>query len=293
MLHKSQDFHSRFPNFGFDKLSRGIECDDGWLPILTDFCVSVGSVMDGGRFKIVQVKEKFGAMQIYFKLSDAGSKTESAVSDARQLASHRSLHVCEVCGRRGRLTNIEGMYKTVCEDHANTEMGAGVPVDLPDDITSDSPYDAAVDPFVKVRPTAHEFHGAPLLVGWALADEGLPWIHAWFFDHPEIEDGTHGHTSPLVALDDVNPPCWARTDSRLYRLGVHYGPAEREIRYWTQKHLGTPVQRGTAPGGDADVETMLGFLRTVGRLRRTTVDRLEQAYQTELQPPGPASQGRS
>lgn len=290
MLPRSQVFHSRFPSFGFDALSWGIECDDGWLPILADFCLSVGSVIDGGVFNILQVKEKMGALQIYSTLSNAGPEAESAVGDARQLAFQRSLHICEVCGKRGHLTHFEGMYKTVCDNHANTQWGVCVPVDADVDATSGPPYDAAVDPFIRIRPTAQEFHAAPLLVGWALADEGLPWIHAWFFDHPEIEDGTHGHTSPLLALDDVNPPCWARTDSRLYRLGIHYGPAEREIRYWTQKHLGTPVQLGAVPGGDADIETMLGFLRSIGRFRPTTVDRLEQAYNTELQLSDPASE---
>lgn len=290
MLPRSQVFLSRFPRFGFDALSRGIECDDGWLPILADFCVSVSSVIDGGVLKILQVKEKMGALQIYATLSNVGRETESAVSHARRLAFQRSLHICEVCGKRGRLTYFEGMYKTVCEDHANIQWGVGVPVDLHHDTTSDPPYDVAVDPFIKIRPTAQEFHAAPFLVGWAMADEGLPWIHAWFFDHPEIEDGTHGHTSPLLALDEMNPPCWARTDSRLYRLGIHYGPAEREIRYWTQKHLGAPVQRGAVPGGDADIETMLEFLRSTGRIRPPTLDRLEQAHHTELQLSDPPSE---
>ncbi|MGO7788367.1 hypothetical protein ACC703_12910 [Rhizobium ruizarguesonis] len=279
-------FHYEFPGLGFDALPWGIECDNGWLPILADFCASVGAVVSPGDFSLVQVKEKFGALQVYYALRKVDPETERAVSDARDVAFKRSLHVCEVCGKRGRVNYFDGLYKTVCQEHANSEFGIGMPVETADDVISDHEYDASSDPFVTIRPTAEEFHTAPLLVGWALADDELPWIHAWFFDHPEITDGTHGHTSPLVKLDDVEPPQWARTETRLYRLGIHYETAEREIRYWTQKHLGVPMTRGSAPGGNADIETMLAFLRSTGRLRRIKVDKLEQAYLKERERSG-------
>ncbi|MBY3556432.1 hypothetical protein [Rhizobium laguerreae] len=281
MLPNSERFHSQFPSFGFNVPPWGVECDDGWLPILSDFCISVTAAVTAGEFSLRQVKEKLGALQIYFTLSGVSPETELAVNNARQLAFQRSLHICEVCGKRGRLHSFDGLYKTVCQDHANVEFGTGAPVEQLDHGIGDSAYDPDTDPFITVRPTAQEFHAAPLLIGWAPADDGLPWMHAWFFDHPEIADGTHGHTSPLVMVDDVNPPHWARTDSRLYRLGVFFQPAEREVRYWTQKHLGAPVEKGTVPGGDVEIDRMLAFLRSTGRLRPTMVDRLEQAYRLE------------
>ncbi|MBY3314670.1 hypothetical protein [Rhizobium laguerreae] len=130
-------------------------------------------------------------------------------------------------------------------------------------------------------PTTAELDAAPWLEGWAMADEGHPWMHGWFFGHPEIEDGTHGHTSSVLQVDEAQPPRWVRTESRLYRLGVFYPPAEREIRYWTQKHSGRPVGRGDVPGGSDDIETMLAFLRSTGRIREAKVDRMEQAYREE------------
>ncbi|WP_145631054.1 hypothetical protein [Neorhizobium alkalisoli] len=120
---------------------------------------------------------------------------------------------------------------------------------------------------------------SPLLEGWALAQDG-GWIHAWFFGHPEIEDGTHGHTSRMVEIDAGPNPRWARSENRLYRLGTFYPPAEREIRYWTQKHSGKPVAVGEAPGG-TDVEMMITFLRSSGRIRSSKIDRLENAYFNE------------
>jgi hypothetical protein len=120
---------------------------------------------------------------------------------------------------------------------------------------------------------------APLLEGWAPA-EGHTWMHGWFFDHPEIEDGTHGHTSPVLEMDRGTPPRWVRTESRVYRLGRFYPSAEREVRYWAQKH-GQPHIRGSVPGGDDDIDGMLAFLRSTGRIRGSKIDRLERAYRIE------------
>ncbi|WP_421424031.1 DUF6634 family protein [Agrobacterium rosae] len=123
-----------------------------------------------------------------------------------------------------------------------------------------------------------ELSAAPLLQGWVLADNGHDWMHGWFFGHQEIDEGNHGHTSSVVAIDAAIPSRWARTESCLYRLGDSYLPAEREIRYWAQKHSGLPAVVGTPVGGSDDIESMLAYLRSTGRIRAARVDRLESAY---------------
>jgi hypothetical protein len=133
---------------------------------------------------------------------------------------------------------------------------------------------------VDVPLQGQHLSSAPLLEGWAPAD-GHSWMHGWFFDHPEIEDGTHGHTSPVLEMDGGTLPRWMRTESRMYRLGRFYLPAEREVRYWAQKHSGQPVVRGGVPGGSDDIDGMLAFLRSTGRIRGSKIDRLEQAYRIE------------
>jgi len=280
-MNHGRQFHSRFPNFGFDRLPWGVECDDGWIPVVNEFLILVAAMVSIGEFSLLQVKEKFGALQIYYTLSSTGAEAERRVHDARRLAFQRSLHVCEVCGKRGRLNLFAGLYKTVCEDHAHAEYGDGVPVEISDDGTGHGPYRPETDSFVKHRPTAREFHAGPLLVGWCLADHGRPWLHGWFFEHPEIADGTHGHTAPLLRLDDLVPPQWARTEDRLYRLGAFYHPAEREIRYWAQKQSRTALERGTAPGGLDEVNALLAFLRSTHWLSPTKIDQLERAYLKE------------
>ncbi|UXT53239.1 hypothetical protein FY136_28680 (plasmid) [Agrobacterium tumefaciens] len=281
MSHAS-DFHARYPECGFDRLPWGIECDDGWLPLLDQCFSSIeAATRSGGTFALRQVKEKMGDLRIYYDL-DAAPDVEEAVRQATELASHRSFHVCEICGRRGVLHSFNGLYKVVCEEHAVGELGTGVPFDVSSfQPYGDDPYNPAEDAFLMSRPTVAEFNDAPLLEGWTEIDEGEDWMHGWFFGHPEIHDGTHGHTSAVIQIDEARPPRWVRTDSRLYRLGSYYPPAEREIRYWAQKHSGGALDRGTPPGGSDDVHAMLAFLRSTGRIRGEKIDRMEQAYRQE------------
>ncbi len=75
-------------------------------------------------------------------------------------------------------------------------------------------------------PTEAELAAAPLLQGWVLESpsNSRPWLYGWFFGHPEIDDGDHGHTSPVLQMDTGSPAHWATTENRLYRLGVSYPP---------------------------------------------------------------------
>jgi len=149
-------------------------------------------------------------------------------------------------------------------------------------------------------PTADELQQAPVLEGWVheTASASRPWIYAWFFGHPEIADGDHGHTSPVVEMDRESPPRWVRTDNRLYRLGSSYPPAEREIRYWTQKlrrRQGLPL--GTTPGGSDDIVAMLDFIKKTKPFSDSKYARMEKAYREEresgLWPPGTLSSSSS
>ncbi len=229
-----------------------------------------------------QVKEKMGGLHMHYATADVAPDARRAIDDAHRLASTRSFHVCEICGRPGRLNNFSGLWKVVCSEHADGELGTGVPFDGPFD--AHNSYSPEEDPFVAARPTVAEFEAAPIIQGWLIeeqAEGGHPWLYGWFFGHPDIGEGEHGHTPPLVQMDEMMPPRWVRTDSQLYRLGICYPPAEREIRYWAQKLARRPVTYGEPPGGDNDIEAMLIFLRSTGRLRSMKIDRMELAYREE------------
>lgn len=233
---------------------------------------------------IQQVKEKMGCLHIHYTTSDVAPDASRAIADAHRLASARSFHICEICGRRGRLSNFGGLWKVVCSEHADGKLGKGV-VPFVGPLDADDSYSPEADSFVAARPTAAEFDAAPIIDGWVVEEQGesgsRPWLYGWFFGKPDIGDGEHGHTSPIVQMDDMVPPRWVRTGGRLYRLGMYYPPAEREIRYWVQKLSRRPVAYGAPPGGSDDIEAMLTFLRSSGRVRSMKVDRMEQSYRAE------------
>jgi len=142
---------------------------------------------------------------------------------------------------------------------------------------------------MSLKPTEEELQAAPLLEGWVSegSDASRLWIYAWFFGHPDIADGDHGHTSPVVEMDWENPPCWVRTDSRLYRLGNSYPPAEREIRYWAQKlRRRQDLPLGAKPGGSDDIEAMLEIIRNARPFSDAKIARMEQAFRDERRSAG-------
>lgn len=68
-------------------------------------------------------------------------------------------------------------------------------------------------------PTDAELTTAPLLTGWALQDDigELHRLFGFVTGHPVLPDGWCT-TSLILAIDPAHQ--WARTVSRLYRLGV-------------------------------------------------------------------------
>ncbi|MBO9126930.1 MULTISPECIES: DUF6634 family protein [unclassified Rhizobium] len=133
-------------------------------------------------------------------------------------------------------------------------------------------------------PSEAELENAPTLIGWLFErpSDQKPWLYGWFVGHPEIADGDHGHTSTLIAIDPNEPPTWAKTESRVYRLGAWYPPAERELRYWAQKiRQRRQVAFEIAPGGGDDIEEMIAFLGKEKLFRERKLVRMVNAYREE------------
>jgi len=65
----------------------------------------------GKEITIDQIKEKFGTLCFYTSGSPAYIKGMISI------AEKESGHICEFCGARGKTTEINGWYKTLCEHH--------------------------------------------------------------------------------------------------------------------------------------------------------------------------------
>ena len=61
---------------------------------------------------IVQVKEKFGSLRIYFE------PNQTAYEDLLDELAAESLTICEVCGGLGRHRTDRYWQRTLCDEHA-------------------------------------------------------------------------------------------------------------------------------------------------------------------------------
>lgn len=83
------------------------------------------------------------------------------------------------------------------------------------------------------QPSDNELDSAPFLKAWRVKGGPLSaysQLWGWMYGHPTVGEGSYAHTSPVIAFDASTPPRWARTESRLYRLGDACGPIEWQIR---------------------------------------------------------------
>lgn len=94
------------------------ECGRGWNDILECLVQSIDDVLDedeSEKMNVVQVKQKFGALEFYCFFDDDFEKADtirSLISMARKM----SQRVCEYCGDAASRRSIGGWYVTICED---------------------------------------------------------------------------------------------------------------------------------------------------------------------------------
>lgn len=118
-------------------MGRGIECADGWYPLLDGLCdVLSHHARDGAHplVEAVQVKQKFGGLR--FDFEGGGDRSKGAV----RLASAMSYRVCEETGRPGMLMVRNRWVRTLAEDvgrmHGFRPRGQNPPEPGEQDITA-------------------------------------------------------------------------------------------------------------------------------------------------------------
>lgn len=90
----------------------------GWTHLVDKVFDALEDLTSGSREliptpKIIQVKEKWGGLRIY----TSGDGTHP-IEDVIREVENESYNVCEDCGNLGQLRNLNGLYKTTCEEHS-------------------------------------------------------------------------------------------------------------------------------------------------------------------------------
>lgn len=91
----------------------GFEVGDGWYKLLRQLIIDLKPVVSD-KFKVVQVKEKFGGLRFY--VDGASSVADKLIEEAER----KSYTVCEVTGGIGSLHSRGGWVKTISPEYAET-----------------------------------------------------------------------------------------------------------------------------------------------------------------------------
>ena len=94
---------------------------DGWRDLVETACRRLESAVAAepdAELVVLDMKEKYGGLRLDIGAMNLGDEARDAVRLAVDLAEARSTHVCDVCGRLGRLWERGGWYATRCEEHS-------------------------------------------------------------------------------------------------------------------------------------------------------------------------------
>jgi Zn finger protein HypA/HybF involved in hydrogenase expression len=86
----------------------------GWQPIALD----AAEQLEANGAQILQVKEKFGGLRIYFQVDEDTSSVDvyDKCNEIVRLAEEKAAITCEDCGQPGSMTTNRSFYRTLCPE---------------------------------------------------------------------------------------------------------------------------------------------------------------------------------
>ena len=111
----NQEFAGRVTTPGYPSVG------DGWRDLVETAISRIANAVataPTGSVHINQIKEKFGALRLYWHGRNNLPETAcAAIEEAIYLAEARSACTCETCGAEGRLYDKGGYVFTACDQH--------------------------------------------------------------------------------------------------------------------------------------------------------------------------------
>ncbi|WP_294542010.1 hypothetical protein [uncultured Rhodoblastus sp.] len=90
---------------------------EGWRQLIDDVFTAAEQILSdnpGALFRITQVKEKLGALTIYFRHEGLPAADVDRLRGIKFIARERSLHVCEICGAPANLGALDSCLSVRC-----------------------------------------------------------------------------------------------------------------------------------------------------------------------------------
>ena len=105
----------------FGKHGISFDVGDGWYNILNVLFKRISHHLGSEQFtsnsddnfQIIQIKEKFGELRVYF----INSPPNQCVSELISMAENLSTVTCEDCGKPGEIVNNDGWLRCQCNEH--------------------------------------------------------------------------------------------------------------------------------------------------------------------------------
>jgi hypothetical protein len=100
---------------------------DGWLKLIDNLSRRITKLDPEGEIQATQVKEKFAGLRFYFSAHGEDIKKlhekHEQVGKLVETAEEKSYHLCEECGKKGKMRDDIGWYRTLCERHYKIAKG--------------------------------------------------------------------------------------------------------------------------------------------------------------------------
>lgn len=130
-LARLDDWQSRYPLlFGTERDKCVLELNQGWIKLVACLCQSIIVILESdpnARFRVKQIKEKFGSLRFYYELKGATDNTAHQIRTLVNSAERESEEACVVCGSFGRLCQRDGWLVTLCNrclaNHKSGDQG--------------------------------------------------------------------------------------------------------------------------------------------------------------------------
>ena len=98
----------------------GFQCGSGWFELLLNLSQAIEAIAEGRKQQgipehelplVNQVKEKFGELRVYMKISGPG------ITELINEAQLDSTEICDCCGKPGEPVSVYGYVLTRCQQH--------------------------------------------------------------------------------------------------------------------------------------------------------------------------------
>ena len=89
----------------------------GWQPLMKRLLTSIDTVLtdaEAQKFRVIQVKEKWGTLSFYFQSPD---RVRDQINTLVERASQESATPCMQCGKPAAIADNGGWKAVLCADH--------------------------------------------------------------------------------------------------------------------------------------------------------------------------------